>query len=75
MLEQPQTQISAVLGGFVKQQTRKFEDERSLDSKQMLQKHGGLIGAQSVQQDLKKKHEKTLIFVKKIKNLIKPNLF
>ena len=55
MLEQPQTQISAVLGGFVKQQTRKFEDERSLDSKQMLQKHGGLIGAQSVQQDLKEK--------------------
>ena len=54
MLEQPQTQISAVLGGLVKQQTRKFEDERSLDSKQMLQKHGGLIGAQSVQQDLKK---------------------
>ena len=53
MLEQPQTQISAVLGGLVKQQTRKFEDERSLDSKQMLQKHGGLIGAQSVQQDLK----------------------
>ena len=74
MLEQPQTQISAVLGGFVKQQTRKFEDERSLDSKQMLQKHGRLIGAQSVQQDLKKKHEKTLIFVKKIDNLIKPSL-
>ena len=74
MLEQPQTQISAVLGGLVKQQTRKFEDERSLDSKQMLQKHGGLIGAQSVQQDLKTKHEKTLIFVKKIKYLIKPNL-
>ena len=74
MLEQPQTQISAVLGGLVKQQTRKFEDERSLDSKQMLQKHGGLIGAQSVQQDLKKKHEKTLIFVKKIKYSKKPNL-
>ena len=64
MLEQPQTQISAVLGGFVKQQTRKFEDERSLDSKQMLQKHGGLIGAQSVQQDLEKKTSKNVDFCK-----------
>ena len=63
MLEKPETKVGTVLGGLIKQQTRKFEDEGPLNGKQMLQKHSRLVGAQCMQKDAKDRGQEALRMV------------
>ena len=51
MLEEPEAQVGAVLGGLVEEEPGKFEDERPLDGEEVAQEQRRLVRPQRVQQD------------------------
>ena len=51
VLEEPEAQVGAVLGGLVEEESGKLEDERPLDGEEVAEVRGGLVGAQRVQVD------------------------
>lgn len=51
VLEELEAEIRAVLRSLVKQKPGKFENERALDSEEVLEEEGGLVRGQGVKED------------------------